>query len=142
MVAPGSRVVSLIASSTEMVHALGQGHRLVGRSHECDWPAEVKALPVLTAPKLKIELDPVTGREPTSAEIDAQVRALVREALAVYRVDVAALEAVRPDLIITQTQCEVCAVSLRDVEELEVRALQVLGELGERVARRVVVAGD
>jgi len=112
-----SRVVSLIASSTEMVWALGQGHRMVGRSHECDHPAEVRALPVLTAPKLQIDFDPVVGREPTSAEIDAQVKALVREALAVYRVDAEALDAVRPDLIITQTQCEVCAVSLRDVEE-------------------------
>jgi iron complex transport system substrate-binding protein len=110
------RVVSLIASSTEMVCALGMEPALVGRSHECDFPTSVRALPVLTAPKLRIEFDPVTGREPTSAEIDAQVKALVREALAVYRVDVDALEAVQPDLIITQTQCEVCAVSLRDVE--------------------------
>jgi iron complex transport system substrate-binding protein len=111
------RVVSLIASSTEMVYALGMGHTLVGRSHECDFPAAVRALPVLTAPKLRVELDPISGREPTSAEIDAQLKALLREALAVYRVDVDALEAVRPDVIITQTQCEVCAVSRRDVED-------------------------
>ncbi|MEO6953149.1 MAG: SRPBCC domain-containing protein [Polyangia bacterium] len=112
-----SRIVSLIASSTEMVWALGQGHRMVARSHECDYPAEVLALPVVTEPKLRIEMDRETGLVPTSADIDAQVHALVREALAVYRVDVAALEAVQPTLIITQTQCEVCAVSLRDVEQ-------------------------
>jgi iron complex transport system substrate-binding protein len=103
------RVVSLIASSTEIVCALGEGHRLVGRSHECDFPRSVKALPVLTEPKFKVE--------GSSGEIDRRVKALLSEALSVYRVDSDRLEAVRPDVIITQTQCEVCAVSLRDVEE-------------------------
>ena len=112
-----SRIASLLASSTEMVWALGQGHRMVARSHECDFPPEVLSLPVVTEPKLHLELDRVTGLVPTSADIDAQVHALVREALAVYRVDAAALDAVQPTVIITQTQCEVCAVSLRDVEQ-------------------------
>jgi iron complex transport system substrate-binding protein len=102
------RVVSLIASSTEMVCALGQGDLLVARSHECDFPAWVKRLPSVTAPKF-----PVDG---TSYEIDQRVKAIVAEGLAVYRVDPAALDALAPDVIITQSQCEVCAVSLRDVE--------------------------
>jgi iron complex transport system substrate-binding protein len=103
------RVVSLIASSTEIVCALGCEERLVGRSHECDFPPSVARLPVLTGPKFSVE--------GTSGEIDARVKALVREALSVYRVDPEALAAARPDLILTQSQCEVCAVSLRDVEE-------------------------
>jgi iron complex transport system substrate-binding protein len=103
------RVVSLLPSATEMICALGQADFLVGRTHECDYPPEVRRLPALTSSKLSVE-------EP-SAVLDAQVQALVREALAIYRVDAAALEALRPDLIVTQTQCDVCAVSLRDVEE-------------------------
>lgn len=104
-----SRVVSLIASSTEIVHALGQADRLVARSHECDHPPEVLALPAVTEPRF-----PTDG---TSYEIDQRVRALVQEALSVYRVDAERLRAVRPDVILTQTQCEVCAVSLGAVEE-------------------------
>src|SRR5262252_619934 len=102
------RVVSLIASATEIVSALGQRALLVGRSHECDFPPEVAALPVLTAPKLQLE--------GTSAEIDARVRDLVRNGLSVYRVDGEALKALAPDVILTQDHCEVCAVSLADVE--------------------------
>jgi iron complex transport system substrate-binding protein len=103
------RVVSLIASSTEIVCALGAGALLVGRSHECDHPrAVVERLPILTAPKF-----PVDG---SSARIDERVKEILRSSLSVYRVDVEALDAVRPDVIITQAQCEVCAVSLKDVE--------------------------
>ncbi|MEO5987639.1 MAG: cobalamin-binding protein [Candidatus Eisenbacteria bacterium] len=105
---PPKRVVSLIASSTEMVVALGCGDRLVGRSHECDHPEWVRKLPAVTEPKFAIDLP--------SAEIDARVRALVEQVVSVYRVDIEALDRLVPDLIITQTQCEVCAVSLKDVE--------------------------
>ena len=82
------RIVSLIASSTEIVCALGKGDELVGRSHECDHPAWVRSLPSVTAPKF-----PTDG---TSYEIDQRVKAIVQEGLAVYRVDSAALEALRP----------------------------------------------
>jgi iron complex transport system substrate-binding protein len=102
------RVVSLIASATEVVWGLGRGGALVGRSHECDFPPEVAHLPALTAPKFKVE--------GTSAEIDARVRAIVREGLSVYRVDADALRDLDPDIILTQDHCEVCAVSLADVE--------------------------
>jgi iron complex transport system substrate-binding protein len=102
------RVVSLIASATEIVCALGARDLLVGRSHECDFPAEVKRLPSLTEPKF-----PVTG---TSYDIDARVKAILQEGLSVYRVDAKKLEALRPDVIVTQDHCEVCAVSLKDVE--------------------------
>jgi len=102
------RIVSLIASATEIVHGLGCGGRLVGRSHECDFPAQVLRLPALTAPKFKVE--------GSSAEIDARVREIVRQGLSVYRVDTDALAALAPDVILTQDHCEVCAVSLADVE--------------------------
>jgi iron complex transport system substrate-binding protein len=101
------RVVSLIASATEIACALGRGGWLVGRSHECDFPPEVARLPALTAPKFKVE--------GSSAEIDARVRAIVRDGLSVYRVDAEALSALAPDVILTQDHCEVCAVSLADV---------------------------
>ena len=103
-----SRIVSLIASATEIVCALGARERLVGRSHECDFPPDVMALPALTAPKFKVD--------GTSAEIDARVREIVRDGLSVYRVDGEALKALAPDVIVTQDHCEVCAVSLADVE--------------------------
>jgi iron complex transport system substrate-binding protein len=102
------RVVSLIASATEIVCALGCEDRLVGRSHECDYPESVKRLPVLTAPKF----DP----DGTSYQIDQRVKAILQEGLSVYRVDGERLRKLAPDVIVTQAQCEVCAVSLRDVE--------------------------
>lgn len=102
------RVVSLIASATEIVCALGCRDWLVGRSHECDYPAGVASLPTLTEPKF-----PVEG---TSYEIDQRVKAIVQEGLSVYRVHADKLGAVKPDVIVTQDHCEVCAVSLRDVE--------------------------
>jgi iron complex transport system substrate-binding protein len=102
------RIVSLIASATEIVCALGFEADLVGRSHECDYPESVKRLPVCTSPKF-----PVDG---TSAEIDRRVKAVVQEGLSVYRVDAELLQQLEPDVIVTQSHCEVCAVSLRDVE--------------------------
>ncbi len=102
------RIVSLLASATEIVCALGFGGHLVGRSHECDHPPEVRALPVVTEPCL----DPSRP----SAEIDRQVKERLKRALSLYEVDTARLRSLAPDVIVTQTQCEVCAVSLADVE--------------------------
>jgi iron complex transport system substrate-binding protein len=103
------RVVSLIASSTEIVHALGAGSFLVARSHECDYPPEARSLPSITQPKF----DP----DGTSYQIDERVKAIVQEGLSVYRVDAEQLSALHPDLVITQIQCDVCAVSERDVRD-------------------------
>ncbi|MEP7343289.1 MAG: cobalamin-binding protein [Acidobacteriota bacterium] len=103
------RIVSLIASATEIVCALGFEDQLVGRSHECDFPASVKRLPVCTSPKLEVE--------GLSYEIDQRVKAILQESLSVYRVDAGLLEQLQPTHIITQSQCEVCAVSVKDVEE-------------------------
>lgn len=109
---PSPRVVSLIASATEMVYGLGMGHCLVGRSHECDYPPEVTRLPVCTSPKF-----PTDG---TSYAIDQCVKAILQEGLSVYRVDADKLKELAPDVILTQTQCAVCAVSQHDVEEATV----------------------
>jgi iron complex transport system substrate-binding protein len=102
------RIVSLISSATEIIHALGQTPNQVGRSHECDFPPEVAALPVCTKPTINIHAD--------SREIDRAVKDRVRNALSVYEVFDDELERLQPTHIVTQTQCEVCAVSLRDVE--------------------------
>lgn len=103
------RIVSLIASATEIVCALGFEDQLVGRSHECDYPPSVKRLPQVTSPKFNVE--------GSSAEIDQRVKSIVQEALSVYRVDAQKLETLKPTHIVTQSQCEVCAVSLKDVEQ-------------------------
>ena len=103
------RVVSLIASATETVCALGMEDCLVARSHECDYPPGITSLPICTRPKF--------DTEGTSAEIDARVKAVLLKAMSVYDVDAERLKHLQPNLIITQSQCEVCAVSLRDVEQ-------------------------
>lgn len=104
-----NRIVSLLPATTEIVAALGLADRLVGRSHECDRPPSVAALPVLTHPKVDV-------RAP-SAELDAQVKRLVAEGLSVYRVDASALRSTRPDVILTQEQCRVCAATPQDLDE-------------------------
>jgi iron complex transport system substrate-binding protein len=101
------RVASLLPSATEIVCALGAEADLVGVSHECDFPVSVRRLPALT----RARLQPV--RE--SRAIDADVRSVLQQALAVYEIEVARLEAARPDIIVTQDLCDVCAVSFSDV---------------------------
>ena len=103
------RIVSLLPSATEIVCALGFENQLVGRSHECDFPPAVARLPALTSPKF--------NPEGSSAEIDERVKKILSDALAVYRVDADKLRGLKPDVIVTQSQCDVCAVSMRDVEE-------------------------
>jgi iron complex transport system substrate-binding protein len=102
------RIVSLIASATEIVHSLDLGPFQVGRSHECDFPPQVHDLPVCTRPGFSLE--------GTSADIDRRVKEKLAAALSVYEVFGDVLEHLAPTHIVTQTQCEVCAVSLKDVE--------------------------
>ena len=102
------RIVSLIASATEIVTALGFEDQLVGRSHECDFPSSVARLPACSSSKVEIGA--------SSRAIDDQVKSIVADGLSVYRVDPELLDRLAPTLIVTQTQCEVCAVSLKDVE--------------------------
>ncbi len=103
-----ARIVSLLPSTTEIACALGLGDQLVGRSHECDFPAHVRDLPVCTEAK-------IDAGQPGAA-IDRDVKQLVRDGLSVYRVDADRLRSLEPDLILTQSQCEVCAVTPKDLE--------------------------
>lgn len=102
------KIVSLLPAATEIVAALGFRDQLAGRSHECDFPAGVEALPVCTRALIK--------PEGTSLEIDTQVKDALKNALSIYEVLSEPLQQVQPDVIITQDQCEVCAVALNDVE--------------------------
>jgi iron complex transport system substrate-binding protein len=97
------RIVSLLPSATEIVYALGLGDALVGVTHECDFPADARTKPVLTASAL-----PHGAR---SADIDRHVRRSLHAGSSLYTLDAELLERLAPDLILTQELCEVCAVS-------------------------------
>lgn len=107
MAAP--RIASLLASATEVVTALGFREAMVARSHECDHPEDVHALPAVTETKIRLDAP--------SAVIDKEVKALIEHGLSVYKVDAHRLRALAPDIIVTQTQCEVCAVGPKDLDE-------------------------
>jgi iron complex transport system substrate-binding protein len=103
------RIASLLPAATEIVCALGLRERLVGVSHECDFPEDVRALPALSSAKVD------AGR--SSAAIDGDVRALIEAGLSLYRIDIDRIVHLQPDLIVTQDQCDVCAVPRSDLED-------------------------
>ncbi len=102
------KIISLIPSATEMIFALGAEEFLVGRSHECDFPAETASIPVCTSSSINNEL--------SSQAIDDAVKAKVWNALSLYNINIDLIKQLQPDLIITQDQCKVCAVHLSDLE--------------------------
>ena len=110
------RIASLLPSATEIVCALGARGQLVGRSHECDFPAGIEDVPVLTSARV----EPL----PSSKAIDQAVRSVLADALAIYRIDLERLREARPDVIVTQDLCDVCAVSLADVRAAVARLAQ------------------
>lgn len=101
------RIVSLLPSATEIVCALGLGDQLVGVTHECDYPPAVRNLPKVT--------HTLIPSDAASRDIDAMVRAQLNAERTLYKLDPAALERLQPDLIVTQTLCDVCAVAESDV---------------------------
>ena len=103
------RIVSLLASSTEVICRLGFEDYLVGCSHECDYPETVTKLPQVSRPKFKSSGD--------SKEIDEEVKKVVQEGLGVYHVDAEKLEELQPTHIVTQDHCHVCAVSFDELED-------------------------
>ncbi|MGA8035750.1 MAG: cobalamin-binding protein [Candidatus Acidiferrales bacterium] len=101
------RICALLPSATEILFALGCGERVVGVTHECDFPKEAKEKPRLIRPRV----DPAAA----PGEIDRQVRALVDAGQSIYGVDAELLESLQPDLILTQDLCHVCAASPEDL---------------------------
>jgi iron complex transport system substrate-binding protein len=116
------KIVSLLPAATEIVCALGLRESLVARSHECDHPQDVHALPALTRARVDSTLP--------SAELDAQVRRIVAERLPIYMLDEGRLSALAPDVVVTQEACEVCAISFE----------QVMGSLKRTASRARVVS--
>jgi iron complex transport system substrate-binding protein len=106
---PNTKIVSLLPSATEIVCALGLEKNLVGRSHECDFPASIRHLPICSEANFPDNL--------SSLAIDFKVKEILADALSVYTVNREQIKQLTPDFVITQAQCEVCAVSLKDVEE-------------------------
>lgn len=109
MLSPALRIVSLLPSATEIACALGATEELVGISHECDFPTEITHLPKLTSSLI--------DSHATSGDIHREVALRARQGLSLYEVDFARLGELKPDVILTQDQCQVCAVSLEDVRE-------------------------
>jgi len=101
------KIVSLLPAATEIVCALGLRDSLVGRSHECDFPADVASLPALTRARVDSSLP--------SERLDAAVRQLSGERLPIYMLDEARLAGLAPDVVVTQEACEVCAISYDQV---------------------------
>jgi iron complex transport system substrate-binding protein len=121
--APPRRIVSLLASATEILYGLGLGQHVVGVSHECDYPPEAKAKPRVT--RTLVDADAPSG------EIDRQVKAMAAQQTALYAIDLPRLAELRPELIVTQAQCDVCAVRYADV-------LDAVHEVPELAGTRVV----
>lgn len=105
------RIVSFLPSATEMVCALGLGDRLMGVTHECDYPPEIASKPVVVRNVLPIE-------SMSQSEIDVAVTQRLRDGLSLYRVDEALMRQIGPDLIVTQDLCQVCAPSGNEVSQL------------------------
>ncbi|MDQ6943792.1 MAG: hypothetical protein M3169_14930 [Candidatus Eremiobacteraeota bacterium] len=123
------RVVSLLPSATEILFAIGAGDRVVGVTHECDFPADARTRPHLTSSLLPAELD--------AAGIDRHVRASVHAGSSLYGLDDRALAPLEPDLIVTQELCAVCAVSYEIVDRAAKRLRPSTGS-GQASDPRVV----
>jgi iron complex transport system substrate-binding protein len=103
------KIISLLPAATEIVCALGLEGNLIGRSHECDHPESIKSLPICSEANFPDGL--------SSADIDNKVKEILADALSVYTIKREVIKELSPDVVITQAQCEVCAVSLTEVEQ-------------------------
>jgi iron complex transport system substrate-binding protein len=119
MTRPPERIVSLLSSATEMIYAVGAGDRLVGVSHECDFPPEASGKPRVSFTNITVEA--------ASAAIDVEVRRLLEAGRPLYEIDVDLLTRLRPDLIVTQAQCDVCAIRYQDVVDAVARTPGLTG---------------
>ena len=134
----GVRIASLVPSATEIVAALGHAESIVARSHECDWPPEAAAAPACTRAR-------IDASQPSGA-IHEEVGKLLSAALSLYDLDTDILRAARPTHIVTQDQCDVCAVGLSEVRAAAAKFLEApveivslapmrLGDIWEDIAR-------
>lgn len=141
------RIVSLLPSATEIVCALGLEDQLVGVTHECDYPASVRSLPQVTRTLIPAGV--------TSSEIDRLVGERLQTTGALYRLELPIIKELRPDLLVTQSLCDVCAVSPNEVQaalaqlpgkplvvNLEPQSLEGLFEAVRQVASAAGVAAD
>jgi iron complex transport system substrate-binding protein len=113
MAATDLRIVSLLPAATEIAWALGLGEALVGRSHECDWPVEAARLPPLTRPRV----DPAASSREIHEAVGRAVNAEPGTSTAIFSLDIEALATLKPDVILTQATCDVCAIAGDDVTE-------------------------
>jgi iron complex transport system substrate-binding protein len=132
--APALRICSLLPSATEIVAALGQLARLVGRSAECDFPPTTSRLPVVTSARIDTE-------DLTSAAIDAAVRDALADGRSLYAVDADVIARLAPDLILTQDLCEVCAVASSDgaLCALGIETLSLDAHTLDEIARSILL---
>jgi iron complex transport system substrate-binding protein len=134
------RVASFLPSATEIAWALGAGAELVGVSHACDFPPEVRALPVLTRARVRADAP--------DREIHARVRELAGAGRDLYEVDVEGLRRVAPDVVLTQDLCEVCAVTPEgvraalDAAGLDARVVVLRADSLAAVARDAIDVGE
>ena len=105
-----NKIVTLLPSATEIVSFLGQKESIIGCSHECDYPNDLDNIVKLTSPKINVE--------GTSSKINKEIKSLLENSLSVYKVDVEKLKDLDPDFIVTQANCEVCAVSFAEVQNI------------------------
>jgi iron complex transport system substrate-binding protein len=110
------RICSLVPAATEVLFALGLGESVVGVTHECDWPPEAEARPRVTASELQ-------SGDLSSAEIDNAVAEAAREGKALYAIDEDVWEKIRPEVVVAQELCDVCAVSAGEVRRLDVEVI-------------------
>ncbi|AFY50951.1 ABC-type Fe3+-hydroxamate transport system, periplasmic component [Nostoc sp. PCC 7524] len=103
------RIISLIPSGTEILASLGLTDAIVGRSHECDYPPEIQNRPICTQPRL--------DSNAPSTEIHNEINNLLQSALSIYQIKTDVVERLQPTHILTQDQCDVCAVSFQEVEK-------------------------
>jgi iron complex transport system substrate-binding protein len=110
------RICSLVPGATEVLFALGLGESVVGVTHECDWPPEAEGRPRVTASELQ-------SGDLSSAAIDNAVAEAVREGKALYAIDEDVWEKIRPEVVVAQELCDVCAVSAGEVRRLDVEVI-------------------
>jgi iron complex transport system substrate-binding protein len=128
------KIVSLLPAATEIVCGLGLRSALVGRSHECDFPADVAGLPALTRAR-------IDSGQPSEA-IDREVKRLVHAGLPLYELDEERLHALAPDVVVTQAACEVCAISYEQVQRVARRAAPQARVLSLQPARWMDILTD